>query len=101
MLRRWYCYNLVESGLGALWGRGHWLVALAGVILLSGLASAQIANVSLTIVNGYPLSLLPAFEATRLVQPQSSPSGLPYTVTITPGTGGNWLAATGTSGTTG
>ena len=53
-----------------------------------------------TIVEGYPVSLTSTATPDQ-VSPQSSPSGEPYTVTITQGTGGPWLTATPASGTTG
>src|SRR5580658_215333 len=114
MLRRCFWYTFVASWLGAIWnaassgrrawgGRWHWPAALAGVILLSGLAGAQPANISFTIVNGYPVNLItPASDTSAQVSPESTPTGQPYTASITPGTGGNWLTASGaTSGTTG
>jgi trimeric autotransporter adhesin len=114
MLRRWFWHTFEASWLEAIWnaassgrrtwgGPWHWPVALAGVILLSGLAGAQTANVSFTIVNGYPVNqITPASDTSAQVSPQSTPAGQPYTTTITSGTGGNWLTDSGAiSGTAG
>lgn len=69
--------------------------------LLCGSARAQAvcgsSSVAYTIVANYPVN-----AGTCHVAPQSSPSGQPYSVTITPGpTGGNWLTTDAAQGATG
>ncbi len=70
------------------------------MLLLSGWAAAQTtSSVSYTVVNNYPVSLTPNTAVT--VTPTSTQgNGVPWTVSITPGTGGTWLTATPNQGVT-